>query len=56
MSFSEVFSRVWDHYDKHEAKYKYLVFPVMWVLSLYLGAFLFYRFVLLILAAVEKSL
>ena len=56
MKMVERVGGILEHYEKHEMKYKYLVFPILWILSVYFVAFLFYRSVVFILAIVAQTL
>lgn len=41
MSIGDVLCEIYDHYERHEAVYKFLVFPLCWLLGLYAIGWLF---------------
>lgn len=51
MSIGDVLCEIYDHYERHEAVYKFLVFPLAWLLGLYGAAWLFLRGLGLLLSA-----
>ena len=51
MSIGDVLCEIYEHYERHEAVYKLLVFPLAWILGLYAAGWIFLRLLAMILSA-----
>jgi len=50
---TELFTKIDEHYERHQSVYKYLVFPIMWLLGAYAACAAFYLFVLQMLLVLQ---
>ena len=52
-TIGKIVMSILDHYDRHERVYKYIVFPVGWVLALYSAGVVFFLTIQVMLEMVQ---